>query len=114
MPFEVMSREAGGVHLIHARGSLTLGGGGTALRDALHVLLSKGQKKFLVNLRDVHHIDSYGIGELVRSYATVRRNAGEMKFVQVSKKVQDMLQITHLDTMFELHADEDAALRSFR
>jgi anti-sigma B factor antagonist len=114
MPFEVKAREAHGVRLIHASGSLTLGGGGTSLRDTLHVLVSKGERKFLVNLREVHHIDSFGIGELVRSYATVRRNAGEMKFAQASKKVRDMLEITHLDAMFELHPDEDSALRSFR
>jgi anti-sigma B factor antagonist len=114
MAFEVHSREIGGVLMIEASGSMTLGGGGTALRDALHVLVSKGQKKFLVNLRDVHYIDSFGIGELVRSYTTVRKNAGDMKLVEVSKKVHDMLQITHLDKMFEPHADEDAALRSFR
>ncbi len=114
MPFEVNSREAAGVQLIRASGSLTLGGGGTALRDTLHVLVNEGQKKFLVNLRDVHYIDSFGIGELVRSYATIRKNAGELKFAEVSKKVRDMLQITHLDSMFELHPDEAAALRSFR
>jgi anti-sigma B factor antagonist len=114
VPFEVSSREVEGVQLVDARGSLTLASCGPALRETLHVLVSKGQKKFLVNLREIDYIDSYGIGELVRTFVSVRKNGGELKFGEVSKKVRDMLEITHLDKMFELHADEAAALRSFR
>ncbi len=114
MTFQATTRELQGVTVIDASGSLTLGGGGTALRDLLHVMASKGQKKFLLNLRDLHFIDSFGIGELVRSYATVRKRGGELKLVHVTKKVQDLLEITRIHTLFEIHTNEHTALGGFR
>ncbi len=103
----------GAVVVIDASGSLTLGGGGTALRDVLHVLASKGQKQFVLNLADVHFIDSFGIGELTRCYATARTHGGDLKLAQLSKKVYDLLEITRLHTVFEIHPDEQAAIRAF-
>ena len=114
MTFQATTRELQGVTVIDASGSLTLGAGGTVLRDLLHVMVSKGEKRFVLNLRDVHFIDSFGIGELVRSYATVRRRGGELKLTGVTKKVHDLLEITKLDAFFEIHGDEQAALAGFR
>ena len=114
MAFSATPRELGRVTVIDARGSLTLGGGGTALRDALHVLVNKGHKKFVLNLAQVDFIDSFGIGELVRSYATVRKHGGELKLAHVTKKVYDLLEITRLHTFFEIHPDEQTAVGGFR
>ena len=114
MAFQATTRELQGVTVIDASGSLTLGAGGTALRDLLHVMVSKGEKRFVLNLRDVHFIDSFGIGELVRSYATVRKRGGELKLMHVTKKVHDLLEITRIHTLFEIHTDEQAALAGFR
>ncbi len=113
MNFKATSREAGVITVIDAAGSLTLGSGGTALRDLLHVLVNKGQKKFVLNLGEVHFIDSFGIGELTRSYVTVRKQGGDLKLAHVTKKVHDLLQITKLDTLFEIHSDEQAAIQRF-
>ncbi len=99
--------------MIAASGSLTLGAGGTLLRDVLHVFVSKGRKKFVVNLSDVDFIDSFGIGELVRSYATVRKQGGELVLAQLAPKVYALLEITKLHTLFEIHPDEQTALRRF-
>lgn len=79
----------------------------------LHVLANSGQKKYLLNLAGVEFIDSYGIGELARCYATVRRVGGEMRLAQLSKKVHGTLQITNLDTLFEIHSEEKAAVQAF-
>jgi anti-sigma B factor antagonist len=111
MNFTAIARESGAICVIDASGSLTLGSGGTALRDLLHVLLSKGQKKFVLNLGKVHFIDSFGIGELTRSYVTIRKQGGDLKLAHVTKKVHDLLQITKLDTLFEIHSDEQAAIQ---
>jgi len=114
MAFEASAREWLGVTVVHASGKLTLGAGGTALRDTLHVLAQKGHKKFLVNMAGVDFIDSFGIGELVRSYATVRKQGGELKLVHVTQKVHDLLQITRIHTLFEIYTDEQIALGGFR
>jgi len=111
--FKATARESGGVTVIDASGSLTLGAGGTLLRDLLHVLVNKGQKKLVLSMGEVNFIDSFGIGELVRSYATVRKQGGELKLLHVTKKVHDLLQITKLDNLFEIHTDEQAAIRGF-
>ena len=114
MGFSVTARESKGATVIDASGSLTLGAGGTALRDLLHVLLNQGQKKLVLNLGGVYFIDSFGVGELVRGYATVRKQGGELKLVNVTKKVHDLLQLTRLHTIFEIHPDEHTALSAFR
>jgi anti-sigma B factor antagonist len=113
MGFQVTTRELGGITVVDAAGRLTLGDGGTRLRDLIHVLANSGQKKYLLNLAGVDYIDSYGIGELARCYATVRRVGGEMKLARLQKKVHDMLQITNLHTLFEIHSEEQAALQAF-
>jgi len=111
--FKASTRDAGDITVIDTGGSLTLGAGGTILRDLVHVHVSKGRKKFVVILREVDYIDSFGIGELVRCYATVRNQGGEMVLSQVSTKVRALLEITRLHTLFEMHADEQTALRRF-
>jgi len=77
----------------------------TQLRDLIHVMSGNGHRKFLVNLAGVDFIDSDGMGELVRCYSPVRQRGGEMKLVHVNKKVQHLLHITRLNTLFEIYAD---------
>lgn len=113
MGIKVNPRQAGNVTVVEARGRLTLAAGGTALRDTLHVLVNKGHKRFILDLAGIEFIDSFGIGELVRSYTTVRKHGGDLKLLRVSKTVHDLLEITHLSDVFNFYSDEEAALRSF-
>jgi anti-sigma B factor antagonist len=94
-------------------GRITLGEGSSALRDALRELVKKDQKKILLNLGDVTYIDSSGIGELVSGFTTVTNAGGQLKLLNLSKRVKDLLQITKLYTVFDVHDDEANALRSF-
>ena len=76
-------------------------------------LLSKGQKQILLNLGDVHYIDSSGLGTLVSAFTSVRKQGGELKLVNLTNKVRDLMQITKLYTVFDITNDEAAAVRSF-
>jgi anti-sigma B factor antagonist len=113
MPFQVLTREAGRVIVIDAAGRMTLQEGRTQLRDVIHVHTGTGRRKFLVNLQRVEFIDSFGIGELARSFSVVRHMGGDMKLVCMNGKVLEMLEVTRLHTLFDIHADEAAALKSF-
>jgi anti-sigma B factor antagonist len=94
-------------------GRITLGEGSVVLRDAVRELLSKGNKKILANLADVNYIDSSGIGELVSAFTTVKNQGGELKLLNLTKKVHDLLQITKLYTVFDVKDNEANAIKSF-
>jgi anti-sigma B factor antagonist len=113
MAFQLHTREIGRVIVIEAAGRLTLTDGHTHLRDQLHVSTGTGVKKFVLNLARVEFIDSYGIGELIRSYSVVRQVGGEMKLAGVPKKILEVLEISRLNTFFEIYSEEDAALQAF-
>ena len=113
MGFQLHTREVGRVVVVEAVGRLTLTDGHTRLRDLIHVSTGSGTKKFILNLARVEFIDSYGIGELVRSYSVVRQAGGEMKLSGVSHRVLEVLEISRLNTFFEIHADDSAALQAF-
>jgi len=103
----------GDVTVIDVAGRITLGEGSSALRDALRELVTKNQKKILLNLGDVSYIDSSGIGELVSGFTTVTNSGGNLKLLNLNKRVKDLLQITKLYTVFDVHEDEAGAIRSF-
>jgi anti-sigma B factor antagonist len=107
------AREAGGATVIDISGRITLGEGSAMLREMLRDLLNKGRKNIVLNLADVNYIDSSGIGELVSGFTTVKSQGGELKLLHLTKKVHDLLQITKLYTVFDVHSDEQTALRSF-
>src|SRR6202040_1318368 len=107
------TRQVDGITIVDLSGRITLGEGSVVLRDTIKDLLSKGQKKILLNLGDVSYIDSSGIGELVSAFTSVRNQGGELKLLHLTKKVHDLLQITKLYTVFDVHSDEVTALRSF-
>lgn len=113
MGFQVVAREVDRVIVVDPVGRLTLSDGRTQLRDLIHVFAGKGRKKFLLNLAGVEFIDSYGIGELARCYGIVRQMGGEMKLVHLSKKVHELLQITRLHLLLEIHSEEQVALEAF-
>lgn len=113
MSIKIGSRSVDGVTILDLSGRITLGEGSVQLRDAVRDLLAKGQKKILLNLADVNYIDSSGIGELVSAFTTVKNQGGELKLLNLTKKVHDLLQITKLYTVFDVQDDETAAISSF-
>jgi anti-sigma B factor antagonist len=101
------------VSVIDVSGRITLGEGSSTLRDALREMVTKGQKKILLNLGEVSYIDSSGIGELVSAFTTVTNSGGQLKLLNLTKRVKDLLQITKLYTVFDVHETEASAIRSF-
>jgi anti-sigma B factor antagonist len=107
------NRQVEGVSVVDMSGRITLGEGSVILRDTIRDLVGKGQKKILLNLGDVTYIDSSGIGELVSAFTAVRREGGELKLLNLTKKVHDLLQITKLYTVFDIKDDEATAIKAF-
>lgn len=114
MNLKTSTRQIDGVTIVDCSGRITLGEGSVVMRDVVKDLLSKGQKKILLNLGDVNYIDSSGIGELVAAFTTVRNQGGELKLLNLTKKVHDLLQITKLYTVFDVKDDETSAVKAFR
>jgi len=113
MSLKTSSRQVDGVTVLDMSGRVTLGEGSVVLRDTIREVLSKGNKKILLNLGDVTYIDSSGIGELVSAFTAVRKEGGELKLLNLTKKVHDLLQITKLYTVFDVKDDEATAISSF-
>ncbi len=113
MSFQTTSREAAGVTVLDLEGRITLGEGSTLLRELIRGQLSGGHTKILINLAGVNYIDSSGLGELVSGYRAVKGQGGEMKLMNLNKKVSDLLQITKLYTVFDIHNNEAEAVASF-
>jgi anti-sigma B factor antagonist len=113
MSIEFSTRQADDITIVDLKGRITLGEGSVTLRDAVHDLLSKGKKRILLNLGDVNYIDSSGIGELVSAYTTATKQGGELKLLNLTKKIHDLLQITKLYTVFDVKDDEALAVESF-
>jgi anti-sigma B factor antagonist len=111
---KISTRQVDGVTVLDMSGRITLGEGSVQLRDAVRDLLSKGQKHILLNLGDVTYIDSSGIGELVSAFTTVKNQGGELKLLNLTRKVHDLLQITKLYTVFDVKDDEASAVASFK
>jgi anti-sigma B factor antagonist len=107
------TRQVNGVTVVDVSGRITLGEGSSTLRETVRDLLNRGEKKILLNLGDVAYIDSSGIGELVSGFTTVTNQGGQLKLLSLTKKVHDLLQITKLYTVFDVHDDETGAIRSF-
>src|SRR5262249_2217722 len=108
------TRQLNGVTVVDLSGRITLGEGSVVLRDTVRDLIGKGETRILLNLGEVTYIDSSGIGELVSAFTTVRNQGGELKLLNLTKKVHDLLQITKLYTVFDVKDDEAAAVGSFK
>lgn len=113
MSVKLTPRKVGDVTVIDAVGRITLGEASSTFRDTIRELVGKGEKKLLLSLAEVSYIDSSGIGELVSAYTTVTNQGGQLKLLNLTKRIQDLLQITKLYTVFEVFDNEAAAVRSF-
>ncbi len=113
MDMTTNTRQAGGVTIVDVRGRIVLGEESAALRDLIRSLLEQGHKKILFNLADVQYIDSTGLGTLVSAFSSVRKQEGQLKLLNLTNKVQDVLQVTKLYTVFDVMDDEAAAIQSF-
>jgi len=113
MSMQAASRQVDQVTVLDLSGRITLGEGSSILRESLRDLVGRGQNKILLNLADVSYIDSSGIGELVSGYTTITGQGGQLKLLNLTKKVHDLLQITKLITVFEFFDDEVKAIQSF-
>ena len=113
MTLKSTTRQVDGVTILDMSGRVTLGEGSVVLRDTVRDILGKGNKKILLNLGDVTYIDSSGIGELVSAFTAVRKEGGELKLLNLTKKVHDLLQITKLYTVFDVKDDEAVAIAAF-
>ena len=110
---QIDERAAGDVTILDLKGRMTLGEGDELLKDKINSLIHQGQKKLLLNLEGVPYIDSAGLGEIVRTYTTVSRQGGNLKLVNLTKRITDLLSITKLLTVFETYDNEADAVRSF-
>jgi anti-sigma B factor antagonist len=110
---QIDERVVGNVTVLDLKGKITLGEGDEALRDRINQLMQKDQKRILLNLADVPYIDSAGLGEIVRTYTTVKNRGGQLKLVNLTKRITDLLMITKLLTVFETFDTEQDALKGF-
>ncbi|MFY9674515.1 MAG: STAS domain-containing protein [Terriglobales bacterium] len=110
---QTKSRQAGDVVIIDVSGRITHGEGNLMLREIVRDLVDKGSNRIVLNLNDVHYIDSSGLGELVKTHTTVHNKGGELKLASLNKRVHDLLEITRLATVFDIQKDESSAIQSF-
>ncbi len=113
MALTIDSREVAHVTILDLHGRIILGDEIHALRDAVRGLIAEGKKKIILNLADVDYLDSSGLGELVSCFTTVRNAGGELKLLNLSQKVHDVLYVTKLYTVFDIRDDEFTAVKSF-
>ena len=113
MSVTAASREIDGVTVIDLDGRITLGEGSALMRDIIRKNLDAGHKKIVMNLAGISYIDSTGLGELVSAYRLVKGKGGELKLLNLNKKVSDLLQITRLYAVFDIHNNEAKAVSSF-
>jgi len=107
---QTSTREVGDILVLTVSGRITLGDGNVMLREIVGELADKGHKTIVLNLADVNYVDSSGLGELVKAHTTVRNKGGQLRLASVNKRVHDLLQMTRLSTVFEIHPDEASAL----
>jgi len=110
---DVKERQAGDVTILDLSGEVRIGDSSVALRESVRNLADQGKKKLLLNLAGVKYIDSTGIGELIANYTTVSRNGGQLKLLNLTERVQSLLVITKLLTVFDAYDNEAEALKSF-
>lgn len=111
---EVIERQAGDVTILDLSGAVRMGEGSIALRESIRGLAEEGKKRILLNLGGVNYVDSSGIGELIANYTTVSRQGGQLKLLNLTDRIQNLLVITKLLTVFDVYDDEANALNSFK
>lgn len=111
---KLQSRERDGVIILDIQGKLMGGPDADFFRDVIHNLIEDGNRRVIANLRGVNWVNSTGIGILITGYTTLRKNKGDLKLLNVTKKIQSILYVTKLNLIFECFDDEDAAVQSFK
>lgn len=114
MALKIASREVSGVSVLDLSGQITLGEGSVQLREAVRGLLGRGKKNILLDMGNVDYIDSAGLGELVSAFTSAKNQQAEVKLLKLTRKVQGLLQLTKLYTVFDIKDDEAAAIASFK
>lgn len=110
---QIIERINGGVIVLDLKGKITLGDGDDQLKNYINSLLAKRQTNVILNLESVPYVDAAGMGEIVRAYSDVLRQGGQLKLLNVGKRIYDYLVITKLSTLFDFFEDEAEALRSY-
>jgi anti-sigma B factor antagonist len=110
---QIEERSAADVTLLDLKGKMTVGEGDELLKDKINSLAMQGRRKIVLNLAEVPYIDSAGLGEIVRTYTTISRQGGQLKLLNLTKRITDLLSITKLLTVFETYDNEADAVRSF-
>ena len=110
---QTTTRQAGGIAVLDVRGRITLGEGSAILRKSISDLLQAGNKWIVLNLYEVDYVDTSGVGELVRNHATLRKQGGQLKLVNVHKTLMDLLRMTCLHRVLDIQKDEESAIKSF-
>ena len=110
---EIAERTVSDITVLDLKGKMTLGEGDELLKDKINSLLAAGKKKLVLNLEGVPYIDSAGLGEIVRTFTTVSRQGGSLKLLNLTKRIEDLLSITKLLTVFETFDSEPDAIKSF-
>jgi len=110
----ISERQAGDITILDMNGKVTIGEGSVALRTTIRRLLGEGKKKIILNLGGVGYVDSSGIGEFVSSFTAVNKEDGSLKLLNLTQKIQDLLAITKLLTVFDVYENEGEALSSFK
>lgn len=110
---QTATRLVGNVTVLDIRGRITVGEGNVILREIVRDLAEKGRKAIVLNLGEVHYIDSSGVGELVKAHTTIRNQGGQLKLANLNKRVHDLLQMTRLAAVFDIQKDEASAIKSF-
>jgi len=113
MALEYFDWEVEGVSVLHLQGSITLGDETRKLRQLILATLDAGKTKVLLNMAEVHYLDSSGLGELIAAYTTVRHRGGQLKLMKLTPRVRDLVQLTKVHSIFEVFPDEESAVRSF-
>ncbi len=109
----INERKSGDVTILDVEGKILLGEGDVQLKHKMEELLEAKSHKILLNLANVPYMDSGGLGEIVRSYTTVKKAGGELKLLNATTRIKDLLTITKLVTVFDVHEDEAAGVASF-
>lgn len=113
MSFKAAVRHVGNVAIVDLAGRLTLGEGSGILRNTIKELIASREKSIVLNLRDVSHLDSSGLGELVGAYASVTNAGGQIRLLKAQTRIHDLLVVTKLVTVFPNYEDEASAIQSF-
>jgi anti-sigma B factor antagonist len=110
---DVKERQAGDVTILDMTGEVRIGEGAISLRDSIRNLADQGKKNVLLNLAGVKYMDSSGVGELIANYTTIKRQGGQLKLLNLTDRIQNLLVITKLLTVFDSYDNEADALKSF-